>query len=161
MDDSVRIKANFIRVRKRWRLHQSTIMTPRGTPRFNSWFLIRHGWSFDRAKHEITTSSTHTTTQGTLVTATSSASESTPASIASAPRRGNEASDCSKWYTVHHEDSCNSLAKKHSIKLDEFHGWSSKVDKTCEFGFWSGHAYCVGTSTARYITTRLECYRTF
>lgn len=100
----------------------------------------------EKSDPEVAISATDATAQNPLVTSMVSASRSSSSSTASVPRRGNETSDCSRWHTVHRDDSCASLAEEYSITLEEFYVWNPKVDKTCEFGFWFGYEYCVGTT---------------
>jgi hypothetical protein len=88
---------------------------------------------------------TTTLTQSTAV-ASPTRAQLTPTTTSSpAPRRGNESKDCSQWHTVHRGDTCSSISMNYSIKLEDFYKWNPKVENDCEFGFWFGFAYCVGT----------------
>lgn len=87
-----------------------------------------------------------TLTQSTAVASFAVVTPTSTATYSPAPRRGNESVSCSKWHTVLHGDSCSSVSMDYSIKLDDFYKWNPKVDHECEFGFWFGFAYCVGTA---------------
>jgi LysM repeat protein len=87
-----------------------------------------------------------TLTQSTAVASPTLATPTSTVTSSPAPRRGNESKDCSQWHTVHRGDTCSSISVGNSIKLEDFYKWNPKVTNECEFGFWFGFAYCVGTA---------------
>ncbi|KAK4210693.1 hypothetical protein QBC37DRAFT_442589 [Rhypophila decipiens] len=85
-----------------------------------------------------TTAKVSTTSTGTTLKTTTTSTKAPPAPS----NMPGLAENCDKFHMIVEGDTCDSLAKKYSITVAQFHSWNTFVDSTCG-NLWRDYNVCV------------------
>ncbi len=56
--------------------------------------------------------------------------------------------ECSAFYKLLPDDTCESVFTRFNIDADDFFDWNPEVSRNCTFNFYIGYSYCVGVGAA-------------
>ncbi|KAL2152194.1 hypothetical protein VTH82DRAFT_5378 [Thermothelomyces myriococcoides] len=71
----------------------------------------------------------------------------TSAAPTPSPTMPGAVENCNKWYEVSSGDSCESIAAKNTITLDQFRSWNTEINSACN-NLWLSYYVCVGVPDA-------------